>query len=251
LGQLISFDEVEDMGEFTAGTGTVYRSLYESARKAFGAGTQMLEQLPCYGDPVGWHVRCSAKIGDFDLWIETPQSYGERDYLAGRTAGVLRVSRVVDANTPDLAWIEPARIAEAFSIQPILDIFAKQPQIESISKRVERAEHNLSMCIRRPWLSQITDKSPIAAMPEGWIDNRSAVLFSNRNQRMFACEVKGPSDGALIQCPYGFPCRIKLRADQRWEFFLYEFQLSGRNSWEFDVESREWPLPNDLRSGMS
>ena len=215
------------MGEFTAGTGTIYRSLYESARKAFGAGTQMLEQLPCYGDPIGYHVACSAKIGDFDLWIETPQCYGEHDNLAGRTAGVLRVSRVVDANTPDLAWIEPARIAEAFSIQPILDIFAKQPQIESISKLVQRAEHNLSRCIHRP--------SFAAAMPEGWIDSGSAVLFSNRNQRMFACEVKGPSDGALIQCPHGFPCRINLTVNQRWEFFLYEFQLSGRNSWEFQV----------------
>jgi hypothetical protein len=194
----------------------------------------MLEQLPCYGDPVGRHVECSAKIGDFDLWIETPQCYGEHDDVAGRTAGVLRVSRVVDANTPDLAWIEPARIAEAFSIQPILDIFAEQPQIESVSKRVERAEHNLSKCIHRTWLSQITDM-----LPEGWIDNRSAVLFSNRNQRMFACEVKGPSDGALIQCPHGFPCRIKLTANQRWEFFLYEFQLSGRSSWDFQLATAQ------------
>jgi hypothetical protein len=232
---LVPFDEVEEMGGFTAETGTIYRSLYESARKAFGAGAPMLEQLPCHGDPIGQHVVCSAKIAEFDLWIQTPQAYGEHDRLAGRTAGVLRVSRVVDVNARDLAWIEPARIAEAFLVQPVIDVLANQQQIVSMSKRIEGAEHSLTSCTSRAWPSQIIDMS---ATP-GWIDNRAAVLFSNRNQRMFACQVKGPSDGALIQCPYGFPCWIKLTADQRLEFFLYEFQLSGTNSWNFQLATAQ------------
>jgi hypothetical protein len=227
--------KVKDMGKFTAETGTVYRSLYESALKAFGAGTPMLEQLSCHGDPIGRHVMCSAEIGDFALWIETPQFYGEHDQPAGRTAGILRVSLMVDANAPDLAWIEPARIAEAFSVQPILDVFAKPSQMASISKRIQRAEQGLRSCTNGAWPSQMIDKS----VTPRWIDNRSALLFSNRNQRMFACEVKGPSDGALIECPYGFPCRIKLNADQRWEFFLYEFQLSGKSSWDFQLATAQ------------
>lgn len=215
------------MGGFTPEKGTMYRELLDQTRVAFGIDDfDKTDREPCFGDPGGGSVHCRWHRPDLELQILTPQSYGSDD-RDGRTAGVLRLSKVVQTDAADLEWINLAQIVQVYGIPTTADEFQRTARrLQLFAKNDSWRPPNQLIL---PFLSDDARKATLAPSGVRWFP-----LFCNPRQRLFVVQAKGPCFGGF-DCPPGFMQGARLTAEQRYELFLYEFQLTGRHSFAFQI----------------
>lgn len=204
--------------------------LFSQARSVFKlAEPEETGEAACSGDPVGGNVWCEWQCQEYCIKIITPQGYGANDRF-GRTRGTLQVDKTVSSSSAHLEWINPSLIASGFGVGPAH---------ETGDEMVKRASGRLRELIRYEHNWQTPHDVSIRRSNEkrrsrrnGPLKSRSTPLYCNSRQRMFVGQAQGPASSGFL-CPSKFFQLARLSGSQRFEFFLYEFELSGRHSFEF------------------
>ncbi len=235
------------MGRWVPTPGTIYRHIVDRCFDAFSISREMAREPICYGDPVGRNCTCSFEAGDYWFWIKTPQQLGQpispafqelNSWLWSgrfwtRKTGILLVGRLVDKDLGHLDWIEPRIVARGFGL------YVSSLQIDYATRTLQAATADAD------WSSPELQSDGSFRLVETTSSDPRAVrfyrLFETSTSKIIAGEASSVIALSVFDYPRGYRSDIAISAirdmsdHQRFESLVYEFDLSGNSSFDFQV----------------
>ncbi len=222
----------------------MYRILLERCVQAFKISDVVLNSdRPCHGDPGGDRCRCHWQTGDFGISINTPQQRASNELLQhhsdmlvwlkwgryfSRTKGVMWVTRIVPPSAPHLEWVDPKLLSDCFKLS------ASAAQIDAATASLR------NLTTSDTWFaSELRHDGQYDFIPEQKTSVRSVRSTTFFRTTKASITVGQSLDRFGIRVfdrppAYCLPGSPPLEGN-RCEVLVYEFELSGKNSWNYSV----------------